>query len=80
MASRAGGSYRIVFRGELGDQFEKSFVGMSLERGDGVTILTGKVTDQSQLMGLLEHGQSIGVELVSVEPVAGPDLEPLSTG
>jgi len=78
MVTRSSGSYRIVFRGELGDQFEELFSGMTLERKDGLTILTGEVADQLQLMGLLERGQSIGVELVSVEP--GPDLEHRPTG
>jgi hypothetical protein len=63
------GAYRIVFRGELGDQFQGRFGAMKLERRNGMTILTGNVIDQSQLMGFLERGQEIGVELVSVEPL-----------
>jgi hypothetical protein len=66
--------YRIVFRGELGDQFQERFGGMALERKNGSTVLTGDVRDQAQLIGFVERGQELGVELVSVEPLDGPSL------
>jgi len=44
-----------------------------LERKDGLTVLTGTVIDQAQLIGFVERGQELGVELVSVEPLDGQD-------
>lgn len=61
-------SYRLVLRGELGDSFGVLFDGMQLERLAGTTMLTGDVTDQAHLVGLIERVQELGVELVSVNP------------
>ena len=62
-------SYRIVVRGRLSERFASSFAGMTLESHGGTTALVGTVIDQSQLFGLLERVRSLGLELVSVEPV-----------
>jgi hypothetical protein len=69
MEDMSGRRYRIVLRGELGDQFQGRFAGMALERKEGLTVLTGHVIDQAQLLGLVQRGQEFGVELVSVEPL-----------
>ena len=77
-----GRSYRLVLRGELGDSFGFLFEGMRLQRLAGTTVLTGQVTDQAHLLGLIEQIQELGVELVSVNPDqgtnggAGPGAEP----
>lgn len=63
--------YRVVLRGELGDQFAFLFDGMRLERDSGLTTLTGAVVDQVRLIGLIERAQELGVDLVSVEQVVG---------
>ena len=75
--------YRLVLRGELGDSFGVLFDGMQLQRLAGTTVLTGEVTDQAHLLGLIEQVQELGVELVSVNPdqgtgrgAAGPGAEP----
>ena len=73
MRQTSGRRYRIVLRGELGDQFRGRFGGMALERQDGLTVLTGTVIDQAQLIGFVERGQELGVELVSVEPLEDPE-------
>jgi hypothetical protein len=75
MEQTSGHRYRIVLRGELGDQFQERFGAMKLERKDGLTVLTGQVVDQAQLLGFVERGQELGVELVSVEPVDDSDGE-----
>ena len=49
-----------------------------------MTVLTGQVTDQAHLLGLIQQIQELGVELVSVNPdqgtdgggAAGPGVEP----
>jgi hypothetical protein len=73
MEQTSGRRYRIVLRGELGDQFQRRFGEMALERTDGLTVLTGTVIDQAQLMGFVERSQELGVELVSIEPLDDPD-------
>ena len=60
-------SYRIVLRGELGDDFELLFEGMRLQRAQGTTVLTGGL-DQAQLGGVISRVQDLGIELVSIEP------------
>jgi hypothetical protein len=60
-------SYRIVLRGELGDDFQLLFEGMRLQRVGGKTILTGAL-DQAQLGGIIARVQDLGIELVSIEP------------
>ena len=60
--------YRLVLRGELGDSFGVLFDGMELRRLAGTTVLTGNVTDQAHLLGLIDRVQELGVELVSVNP------------
>lgn len=60
-------SYRLVIRGELGDKFASLFQGLQIERLEGRTIVTGKVGDQAQLIGLIQRAQEIGLELISVE-------------
>jgi hypothetical protein len=61
--------YRLVLRGELGDQFGFLFVGMRMSREGGTTVLTGPVADQAHLAGLIDRAQELGVELISVSPL-----------
>jgi hypothetical protein len=62
--------YRIVLKGELGDDFQVLFEGLRLERAGGETRLTGKL-DQAQLGGVIARVQDLGLELVSIEPLNG---------
>ena len=62
-----GATYRLVVRGQLGDRFASLFEGMRMERLAGTTIVTGKVADQAQLIGLIQQAQEIGLELISVK-------------
>jgi len=59
--------YRIVVRGELSDRYAVAFEGMHIETKDGRTILTGQVTDQPHLFGILNRVNSLGLELLSVQ-------------
>ena len=43
---------------------------------DGTTTLTGVVTDQARLQGLLAKFGDLGIALVSVEPSAAPPAGP----
>ena len=64
-----GDLYELVLRGEVGDHFGLAFDGMRLERVGGNTVLTGRVQDQAQLLGLIERVQDLGLQLVSVNPL-----------
>ena len=66
-----GRRYRLVLRGELGDAFGILFDSMQLRRLAGMTVLTGQVTDQAHLAGLIERIQELGAELISVTPDQG---------
>jgi hypothetical protein len=78
METQRGRRYRIVLRGEVGDQF--GFEGMRLERRSGTTVLTGVVPDQAALLGLVERVQDLGLELVSIQPADDADGSPGETG
>jgi hypothetical protein len=62
-------TYRLVLRGELGDQFGFLFAGMRMSREDGTTVLTGPVADQAHLVGIIDRTQELGLELISVGPL-----------
>jgi hypothetical protein len=42
---------------------------MAMEPGAGQTTLIGEIRDQSHLYGILDRVRSLGLELVSVEPI-----------
>jgi len=63
--------YRVVVRAELDERYASAFEGMRVESANGQTVITGTVTDQSHLHGLLERIDSLGLELISVEPDRG---------
>ena len=67
--------YRIVVRGELSQRYMLAFDGMTLATGEGQTAITGPVTDQAHLHGLLNRVSDLGLELLSVNVM----LEPASS-
>ena len=64
-------TYRFLLRGELGDRFAPHFDGMQIDSGGGMTILTGRIVDQAELLGLITRISDLGIELVSIEPAEG---------
>ena len=71
-------AYELVLRGEIGDHFAVLFEGMRLTRTAGTTIVTGPVRDQAHLHGLIERISELGLELVSVNPIAPTREERMS--
>jgi hypothetical protein len=66
--------YQLTIGGELDERFRFLFGGMQMQRTEGTTVLAGPVTDQAQLMGLIERISELGLELLSVQQVAtSPD-------
>ncbi len=72
-------TYQLVIRGEVGDRFAVLFDGLRFARHDGVTTLTGPVSDQAQLLGLVERAQELGFEILSLEQLSAPAGPPRST-
>ena len=61
--------YRLVVQGELGPRYASAFDGMTLHAHRGETEISGPITDQSHLQGLLERIASLGLTLRSVNPL-----------
>jgi len=58
--------YCLVIEGELGPRYASAFGDMELHAHDGITEITGMITDTAQLHGLLERIASLGITLRSV--------------
>jgi hypothetical protein len=64
--------YQIRVRGIIGQSWSDWFGGMQIEpQADGQTRLTGVVTDQAALHGILDRLRDLNLPLVSVTPVTG---------
>ena len=63
----AGKTYRIVVRSELSERYAAAFEEMEMETNSGLTVLTGKITDQPHLYDILDRLGGLGLELLSVE-------------
>jgi hypothetical protein len=65
--------YQITLKGQLSGAWADWFGGMSVTlTEDGDTLLTGAVTDQAALHGLLKKVRDLGLPLLSLQCVA-PD-------
>jgi hypothetical protein len=65
--------HRIVVEGELGPRYASAFDGMTLCAHDGVTDITGAISDQSHLHGLLARIANLGLTLHSLTPLETED-------
>ena len=64
------GVYRIEVRGVLGEEWSDWFDGLAITpQASGETLLTGLVTDQAALHGLLCKIRDLGLPLLSVNRV-----------
>ena len=62
--------YRLRVEGHLDDHWSPWFSDLTLtHEGDGTTSLTGVVSDQAELHGLLTKIRDLGVTLISVEAI-----------
>ena len=71
--------YEVSVRGELGATTLGAFPGLAAATRDGVTVLSGSLSDQAALYGVLGQIESLGLELVEVRCVATTD-GPASAG
>ena len=70
--------YRITVEGELGDQMESAFPGLTLTRDHGTSSLTGEVADQAALQAVLRRLTDFGLTLLETKvipdtPESAPD-------
>ncbi len=62
--------YEIRIRGRLDARWAARFDGMSMQDDpDGTTVLSGPVTDQAALHGLISRVRDLGLPLLSVAQV-----------
>jgi hypothetical protein len=62
--------YRIKIKGQLDSEWTDWFEGLTITlEEDGNTLLTGPVTDQAALHGLLKKIRDLGLPLLSVCPL-----------
>jgi len=61
--------YRIVVKGRLTESLASAFEGLTVVAFPGETALEGEFEDQSQLHGLLDLIQGLGIDLVSLNAI-----------
>ena len=62
-------NYRLVVKGELGPRYAPGFEDMTISAHDGVTEITGEISDPSHLHGLIARVTSLGLILHSITPL-----------
>ncbi|MCK0112581.1 hypothetical protein MWU75_10560 [Ornithinimicrobium sp. F0845] len=71
----------IRLRGHLDERWSSWFDGLTVElEADGVTLLRGRVADQSALHGLLARLRDLGIPLISVAVVPVPSQQSRTRG
>ena len=75
-------AYRLRVEGHLDQRWSAWFDDLTLTReSDGTTSLSGAVTDQAELHGLLMKIRDLGITLISVDVIDPPDKgNPITTG
>ncbi len=60
--------FRIIIKGQLGEQWTEWFENMEISYDGENTILTGHVKDQASLHGILNRIRDLNLKLISVNP------------
>jgi hypothetical protein len=72
-----GGEYEIRIHGHLDDRWASWFDGLTLtQEQNGDTLISGQVTDQAALFGLLRKVRDSGMLLVSVNRITARQVGP----
>ena len=58
--------YEIIVRGRLGDALLSSLDGLTARSSPAHTVLHGRISDQAALFAVLDHLDSLGLELFVV--------------
>jgi len=65
-----------MVRGECGPLTESLFGDAAIESGDGCTSLIVSARDDSELCGLLDRIQDLGLDLITLDEVGGTEAVP----
>jgi hypothetical protein len=63
--------YQIRVKGVLDDRWSEWIGSAVLSHEDDMTVLTCRIADQASLQGVLRQLYSLGLTLISVNPIAG---------
>ena len=78
---RSPRSYRLTVAGRLDASRAPWFDGFVLtSEGEGMTTISGPVTDQAQLHGLLAKIRDLGITLISLEAAPPAGCDPPTAG
>ena len=65
--------YRITIRGRVSERMLGPYIDeFVIAWTESITALTGSIRDPAHLHGVVAHLTGVGLELISVEPVAQP--------
>lgn len=74
--SETGHRYQLIVRGECGPLTEWLFGDAAIETGHGCTSLIVSARDDSDLYGLLDRIQDLGLHLISLYQAGGTEAVP----
>ena len=74
--SETGHRYQLIVRGECGPLTEWLFGDAAIEPGHGCTSLIFSARDDSELYGLLDRIQDLGLHLIILYEVGGTEAVP----
>ena len=75
-SSETGHRYRLIVRGECGPLTDWLFGDAAIEPGNGCTSLNFSARDDSDLYGLLDRIQDLGLHLITLYEVGGTEAVP----
>ena len=61
--------YEIWVRGHLGETMRSAFPGLQAQPRGEDTVLTGEISDQAELYGVIAEIEALGLELLEVRRV-----------
>jgi hypothetical protein len=76
--SETGHRYQLIVRGECGPLTAWLFGDAAIESGGGCTSLIFSARDDSELYGLLDRIQDLGLHLIILYEVGGTEAVPIS--
>jgi hypothetical protein len=75
-SSQTGHRYQLILRGERGPQTGWLSGDAAIETGNGCTSLIFSARDDSELYGLLDRIQDLGLHLISLYEIGGTEAVP----
>ena len=66
-----GVGYEIRVRGRLSDTMSDAFEDFTASLKPAETVMRGEVRDQSELHGVLDRLQALGLELIEIRRISG---------